>query len=369
MKRNLLYILLAVLALSCFTLLYLWLTNTPPAIPVKTEATFYSVKTERLACFDSLFPITVDAVIESPEVNTVAFAVAGKLEQGTLRLEQGSSFSKGQLLFQINNKEAFATLNKVKTELASQVVRLLPRIETEFPAEKNKWVRFLEELKPQFLVPALPAFKTSGERYLFMESGCADTYSRLQELEVNMTNYFYVAPYDGTIVELYAEDGTQLEKGKPVARIARKMPFQIKARVSADVDGAFRNQTVQVKSIQGDLIGTATFQGKASSVNTDGTIHYRFSYQPDRQRPLFHGLKVQLISTKGKRIQLTEIPSTAIRNGFAQILSHKSLIEKPVTVFYNSAGKVAVTGIPCGAVCVQEYVSNPQHQGRYVPAQ
>lgn len=369
MKRNLLYILLAFLALSCCTLLYLWLTNTPPAIPVKTEASFYSVRTERTVCFDTLLPVTVDAIIESPEVNTVAFAVAGKLEQGTLRLEQGSSFSKGQLLFQINNKEAFANLNKVKTELASQLVRLLPRIETDFPAEKNKWVRFLEELKPQFLVPALPVFKTSGERYLFMESGCADTYSRLQELEVNMTNYFYVAPYDGTVVELYAEAGTQLAKGKSVARIARKMPYRIKARVPSNYDAAFRNQTVQVKSIQEDFIGTAAYQGKASSANADGTIHYRFSYQPDRQRPLFHGLKVQLVSEKGKRVQLTEIPGTAIRNGHAQVLSHKTLIGKPVTVFYNSAGKAAVTGIPCGAVCLQEYVSNPQHQGRYVPAQ
>lgn len=369
MNKKVLYTVLVILAISSFTLLYLWLSNTPGVIPVHGKTPDYSVKVTPAVCKDSVLPISVSAVLESPEVTKVAFAVAGKLEQGELRLEQGSSFRKGQLLYQINNKEAFAALNKVKMELASEIVRILPRIETDFPTEKNKWVRFLEELKPQFLVPALPAFKTSGERYLFMENGCVEKYQHLQEMEVNMTNYFYIAPFDGTVIGLFEQPGNQLSKGKSVARIARTMQFRIKAPILPEDGILFRNQTVRVKSVQGDVIGTAAYEGKAASLNPDGSVNYRFSFKPDRQRPLFHGMQVQLFLSNGKQLQLTEVPATAVRKGNVQVLSHKTLLEKPVQLLYTRNGNVGVKGIPCGALFLPEYVNNPQQQGRYVSAQ
>lgn len=368
MNRKVLYTILALLAISCLTLLYLWLNSTPKILPVHGNLPDYAVKTVPAVCKDSVLPISVNAVLESREVTKVAFAVAGKLEQGELRLEQGSSFRKGQLLYQINNKEAFATLNKVKTELASEIVRILPRIETDFPSEKNKWVRFMEELKPQFLVPALPTFKTSGERYLFMESGCADKYEQLHEMEVNMTNYFYIAPFDGSVIRVFEQPGNQLSKGKPVVQIARTMQFRIKAPIQPEDGSLFRNQTVNVKNMQGDVIGTAVYEGKAVSVNTDGTVNYRFSFKPNRQRPLFHGLQVQLLLSKGRQIRLTEVPVTALRNGNVQILSHKMLVDQPVQQLYTRNGKVGLKGIPCGTTFLTEYVSDVQHQGHYVSA-
>lgn len=287
-----------------------------------------------------------EATLEAPTVVKVSFAVSGKLEKGELTLEEGSHFKKGQLLYQINNKEAFAALSRVKTELATRLVQLMPEIETQFPAEKNKWVRFMEELKPQFLTPELPAFKTSKERYLFTEKGCLTDYYRLQEMETNMANYFYIAPFNGTVIAIAEQPENQLKAGKIIAHIAKEEALRVKGAIETNLLHTFVKQSPLVCTVQGDTIGTAIYKSRNGFINgKTEKMRYWFDLKLFRKRPVFHGMKVQLVIPKSNRTTGTKVPLSALKGEAVQVFRNGKLEEKSVLIIQRDSNAAFVSGL------------------------
>ncbi|ASS49770.1 MAG: hypothetical protein A3D31_09335 [Candidatus Fluviicola riflensis] len=291
----------------------------------------------------------VEARLEAPTVVKVAFAVSGKLEKGELTLEQGTHFKKGQLLYQINNREAFAALNRVKTELATRLVQLMPEIETQFPTEKNKWVRFMEELKPQFLTPSLPAFKTSKERYLFSEKGCLTDYYRLLEMETNMANYFYIAPFDGTVIAILEQPENQIRAGKPIVHIAKKEALHVKSEIPINLLNTFMKQSPLVCTVQGDTIGKAVYKSRNGLINErTQKMRYWFDLKLFRKRPVFHGMKVQLVIPEAQQTVAAKVPLTALKGESVQVLQNGKLIEKQIYVVQSDSDSAFVSGLKSG---------------------
>lgn len=307
-----------------------------------------------------------EATLEAPTIVKVAFAVNGKLEKGELTLEQGSHFKKGQLLYQINNREAFAALNRVKTELATRLVQLMPEIETQFPAEKNKWVRFMEELKPQFLTPALPAFKTSKERYLFTEKGCLTDYYRLQEMEVNMANYFYIAPFDGTVIAISEQPENQLQAGKTIARIAKKESLRIRSEIGTELLNTFRIQSPLVCTVQGDTIGKAVYKARTNTVSGKSEkMPYWFELELFRKRPVFHGMKVQLVIPKTQQTVATKVPLSALKGESIQVLVNGKLAKKSIRIVQSDSNSAFVSGLKSGEQVVVTFQKSVDSKAIY----
>ena len=69
---------------------------------------------------------------------TISFEVQGKLEQGTTRMKPGTNFKKGQVLYRVNNEEAFYALNARKSSLSKIILNALPDIELDYPTESTK---------------------------------------------------------------------------------------------------------------------------------------------------------------------------------------------------------------------------------------
>ena len=307
-----------------------------------------------------------EATLEAPTIVKVSFAVSGKLEKGELTLEQGSHFKKGQLLYQINNREAFAALNRVKTELATRLVQLMPEIETQFPSEKNNWVRFMEELKPQYLTPELPGFKTSKERYLFTEKGCLTEYYRLQEMEVNMANYFYIAPFDGTVIAISEQPENQLKAGEIVARIAKKEALCVKSDIDVNLLNTFVKQSPLVCTIQGDTIGKVVFKSRNGLINErTEKMRYRFSLELFRKRPVFHGMKVQLVIPKAQQTTVAKVPLNALKGESVQVYKNGRLIEKQVRIVKSDSNSAFVSGLRSGEKMVVPFQQSVDPEAIY----
>ncbi|MDH4473070.1 MAG: hypothetical protein QE487_10730 [Fluviicola sp.] len=324
------------------------------------------IDTEQITKETIVSDAIADATLESPTVVKVAFAVSGKLEKGELTLEEGSHFKKGQLLYQINNKEAFAALSRVKTELATHLVQLMPEIETQFPSEKNKWVRFMEELKPQFLTPTLPAFKTSKERYLFTEKGCLTDYYRLQEMETNMANYFYIAPFNGMVIAISEQPENQLKAGKVIATIAKEEALRVKGDIGTIQLNTFSEQSPLVCTVQGDTIGNAIYKSRNGLINgKTEKMHYWFDLKLFRKRPLFHGMKVQLVIPKAKRTAGAKVPLSALKGESIQVFRNGKIQEKSVQIEQSDSNSAFVSGLNSGDLIVVTFQQSVDPKARY----
>jgi|GEM_PF-6666033 len=245
-----------------------------------------------------LYPWIIDAQLVADKTIDVTFQVSGTLEKGDVNLNKGSHFKKGQLLFQINNREAFAALNRQKAALSALVLKTIPQLELDFPAEKNKWVGFMEELKPQFLVPAFPKFNSSKERDMITDSGILATYNSLQQLEVNMSNYFFIAPFDGVWLSINEQPGKTVRSGKTIATIALDGPLKIAAAVPSDQIEFLDTKTAMIVCTeQGDTIGNATFLKHTNGLSpkTNTTLYYFMLNLADK-RKVYQGMKLRLVT-------------------------------------------------------------------------
>jgi len=306
-----------------------------------------------------------DAQLVPERTVTVAFEVSGKLEKGEVDLETGGSFKKGQLLFQINNREAFAALNKEKAALLTMVLQLLPEIERDFPTEKNKWTRFMEELKPQFLVPEFPKCATSKERYLITEKGILTAYYALQHSEVNMSNYFYIAPFDGIWLSFTEQPGNIVRTGKRLATIATNGPLKLAASIDADRISLFDTKSlILVCNELGDSIGNATFQKRTNVLKSQtNSMVYYFTLNANRR--VYTGMKVQLVTQHVGTQKNCWIPVTAMDKNTIQILRKDQLISKTIEIVEQKKDSVLVVGLQDGEAYSTHYQHQSQPDTRY----
>ncbi|MBU2019374.1 MAG: hypothetical protein KJ941_06995, partial [Bacteroidetes bacterium] len=194
MKRNQIVILGTLIGIFAIIFLVIISKKKDTEKPIKEEqSTIYLpvrkvVNTEKEQQIISYGQVAANAELD------IAFEVQGKLEKGFTILKPGSSFRQGQILYRVNNEEAFFALSSRKIQLSNLVVGILPDIELDFPSEKSKWLQFLEGIQPNKYLPALPELKSSKERMFLTARGVLSEYYNIKSTESRMEKYTYIAP-------------------------------------------------------------------------------------------------------------------------------------------------------------------------------
>ncbi len=187
----------------------------------------------------------------------VVFKVAGILENGEANFQKGNKFRKNQLLFQVNNREAFLQMLSEKSSLSEKISAMLPEIESRFPAEKEKWNPFLASLGPATLIGDLPEVKTVEEEKLINSHGVFEAYRKIKNQEAAMADYFYIAPFDGIVLERSSKAGAKIRKNQSVAQIGKTGKLEIKC---AALDSPYgKNDNVEILSSNHEFISKAKY--------------------------------------------------------------------------------------------------------------
>jgi hypothetical protein len=305
---------------------------------------------------------TANARIEAAQVVDVAFEVSGKLEQGAFLPEPGRTFKKGELLYQVNNRAAFAAMNRDKASLSVLLLGLMPEIDAQFPAEKNKWVRFMEELKPQFLLPELPRFQSSKERYLVTEKGILTAFYALQQAEANMADYFYLAPFDGIVLSVSKHPGSIVAAYQTVARIGVSDRFFIRGAIGEEA--AFgKGKTVYACLSNGDTIGKAAFAFRL--VTKDDSTRFLFKPELYGRRRLTHGMPVVLKTTAGSVVKSTRVPASAVDGDFVRVLRNGKVYNRRIAVIGRENDSLFISGLSDGEAFLTGYVYHPDARAFY----
>jgi membrane fusion protein (multidrug efflux system) len=311
--------------------------------------------------------LAIDGTVESRHVVDIAFEVGGKLEKGQVLPEPGMTFKKGQLLYQINNREAFAGLTHDKARLATLILQTLPEIEAAFPDEKNKWVRFMEELKPQFLLPELPKFSSSKERYLITEKGILSTFYQLQHSEVAMTRHFYLAPFDGIVLSVSEYPGNVVAPRQRIAKIGTENTFHIMAKVPRDYLETFGlRKEVHICLPNGDTAGKARFVSRSTVMETSPTRYY-FEAEWEKARKLYHGMPVRLAAIHRDYTKSCRVPVSAVDGDLIQLVQNGKLITRRIDVIGREGDTLFISGLENGDAYAVHYLFHPDPSVKYYP--
>lgn len=368
MKRN--QIILISLFLLITAAIYLRvLFNKKPAIKESKEAqtTLYlpisMVKnkeyTLQVSSYGQIAPLT--------EID-VSFEVQGKLEKGDQQLKPGSKFRFNQVLYKVNSDEAYYTLSARKVQLANLVLGALPDIETDYISEKNKWTNFMNDISVARPLPDFPTFSNQKEKMFINSKGILAEYMNIKSQESRMGKYIFLAPFDGTVVELYAEPGAVANPGAKIARIARTGDLEVKVPISLSQLKLFQQLgTAHFTDNAGNPIGTGKIIRTSDIINQrTQSVDVYYSIQNKSGESLFAGQYVNVVIDKSTTQNSFTVPTMAVKDNVVHLLSGNQVQNRTVQVVGSKPDSLYVTGLRDGEKLILEQFSAGKQIKKFV---
>lgn len=331
----LLLILIAIIALVIVNLL----PDNPVAPPSqKTEDRNY--QTLLLEEVELNGEQTVEGKLVPALTKRVRFEVGGILEKGDVPLVVGRDFKFNQLLVKVNMYEIFGQLSELKGSLEQTLDGLIPAMNVRFPGEVNKWKDFLKDLDPGKRLPAFPLLVSKEEGDLLRTTTFLKEYVKASKLEDEVEKYFYLAPFDGTVVSVSKRAGSNVKPGETVAVIAKKGAFnvQIDAALYSDLK---RNGRIDFLDNQGKVVGSGKF-----SLLQGAKALYSISLKGDRPEDGKVYLKIR------NGVNCFRIPASSVKDSKVRILSGETVSEREITILQEAGDSVFVNGLKEGEILI-----------------
>ena len=280
----------------------------------------------------------------------VSVEVQGKLEKGELTMKPGTNFRKGQVLYRVNNEEAFYALSARKSALSNLVLNALPDLELDFPSEHDKWIQFMNDLNPAKRMPELPRLSSSKERMFLTSRTIISEYYNLMSQEARMEKYFYAAPFNGTVIATYAEPGAIANPGGQIAKIAKTGDFEVRVPISMDDLSLYRDRSsAEFMDASGKLVAHGKIIRISDVINqqTQSADVY-YSVNAEKGEQIYNGMYVNVSINKEAEKKTMTLPTAAVKNGKVNVLTSGKIHQKPVVIVSSKPDSVFVTGLKDG---------------------
>jgi len=226
---------------------------------------------------------------------TVAFEVSGKLEKGDIDLRVGKIFKKKELLCKINFEEAFYNLGYKKAHLCYLIIEALPEINSKFPAEKEKWETFLNSISPSNLLPEFPNLNSDEEKIFIQSKDIFGDYLATRSLEVGIKKYIFLAPFNGTVIEVSKGIGSTITPGQSIAKIVCTDKKEIRAEIPVTELSSFKSaKEISIIDESGNELGLGKIERiseKSNMENQKTTVYFSIKLFEGQQ--IFSGQQVK----------------------------------------------------------------------------
>ena len=301
----------------------------------------------------------------------VAFEVQGELERGNLTIRPGVKFKKGQVLYSVNNTEAFYTLNARKAQLANQVLNILADIELDFPSEKKKWSNFLDKINPENRLPDIPAINSSKERMFLTSRNVLSEYYNLKSMEARLEKYYFTAPFSGTVIEIFAEPGAIVNPGARIATIAKTGDYEVKIPINTSILPTFQKEGITTfTDASGNAVGTGKILRISDVINRNTqSVDVYYSITPVKSTTIYSGMFVNAVISQKAKINSMSIPRAAVNKGQVMVLKDSALVSVPVVEVGRKPDTLFITGLEDGSLVLLEMIDKADKNKKYVGVQ
>lgn len=187
--------------------------------------------------------------VQSSQYLDLLSEVSGRMYEGQTRLKVGSRFTKGTLLFYIDDQEASLALKSQKSTFLRDLASIMPDLKIDFADNYAAWEAYFGKLDINSELPELPKTKTEKERTFLATRGIFSTYYTIKGAEVRLKKHKYYAPFDGSIAEVVTESGSFINPGNRIGRIIRTGLLELKVSVETkDIAWVQLNTPVEIYS-------------------------------------------------------------------------------------------------------------------------
>jgi len=150
------------------------------------------------------------------EFDLVAEA-AGKIQKGDILLKKGAQFSKGDVLFTIYPDEAELALKAEKSQFLNSLAIMLPDIAIDYPEHEEAFLKFFSAIKINGPLPEFPEVKDEKLRIFLAGKNVLSDYYSIRKDELQLSRHTLIAPFNGSLTEVYMELGAYTNIGGRIA--------------------------------------------------------------------------------------------------------------------------------------------------------
>ncbi|MBT8191355.1 MAG: HlyD family efflux transporter periplasmic adaptor subunit [Saprospiraceae bacterium] len=193
--------------------------------PVKKEIKYVKVNSYPTQSVQN--EIEIDGRLNAFEKITVSAEVTGRLLEIPKSFRQGSYFKKGDLLFEIDNKDEKYNLFALRSRLLNALTQMMPDLKFDYPESFEKWKNYLDQLDPESNIKPLPVVSDQREKYYVAGKDIFNQYYSIKSLEDRMQNYRIHAPFSGVFLNLNSYPGALVSPGVQLASIMNTNRFEL----------------------------------------------------------------------------------------------------------------------------------------------
>ena len=227
-----------------------------------------------------------------------------------ISLKKGTSFKKGDLIFKIRDTDAKLSLAARKSNYLSQWTSVLPDLATDHSKQYDKWYNFFNSITVDQPLEEFPNFTTSKEKNFIISRKLLAEYLNIKSDEYRLTKYFQVAPFSGSIVEAYIDQGAIVNPGNPVIQIIRDDELEIEIPLAVKYMQKIKiGSSVTLIENENEFMGKVVRVGNFINANTQSVPVY---VKPINKLPLYYGMYVKAKLELNALELVCKIPRTAI---------------------------------------------------------
>ncbi len=187
--------------------------------------------------------------VETAQTLDLLSEVSGRMYQGNVRLKEGQSFRKGDLLFYIDDKEPSLNLKSQKSNFLRDLAGILPDLKIDFSDNFDAWNGYFSSLDIEKKFAELPEVVSEKEKIFLATKGIYSSYYSIKSAEARLDKHRYYAPFAGSIMEVNLQSGSFINPGVSIGKVMRRGVHELKVSVETkDIPWIKTNSPVKIYS-------------------------------------------------------------------------------------------------------------------------
>lgn len=288
---------------------------------------------------------------------TLSAEVQGVLLPGGVDLKAGQSFSQGQLLFRINDKEPQLALKARKSSFLNLVASVIPDIKIDFPESSTSWSGFLDNIDLDKSLPELPSFQSNKEKTFLAAKNVLAEYYNIKGDEERLKKYSVYAPFNGSAVTVTAETGAIINPGSPIATIIKTVALEVAVPITPENISLVKiGNKVSLTSEDKKMNWDGKVSRIAQNINPNTqSIDVFISITNNSEQPLFNGMYVEANIFANQVLNSDEISRRSFLNDkTVYVVVDSLLIRKTPSIVKRNKNSVIIQGFEDGDLVVIE---------------
>lgn len=176
--------------------------------------------------------IVIDGRLNSYQSVNLSSKVTGQLNSSGRVFKKGAYFKKGELLFDVDQREARYNLYALRSNLLNQITQIMPDLKLDYPQAFQNWKTYLDNFDVESPVVELPKITSDQEKYYVASKNIYNTYYNIKSNEARLSDYKIYAPFSGVVTAANVFEGSMISPGLQLGTLTSTGYYELEAPLS-----------------------------------------------------------------------------------------------------------------------------------------